>query len=373
MDITGVNGHSYDIVSVAEGKVIATSADRISYPSVNYVDRNQRRTSAGLKDGGGYGNYVVIQENSTGKCFLYAHLKGGTVKVKKGDSVKVGSTIAKMGSSGDSGHMHLHFEVRKSKQGTLNENRYGKHYLVTATESITEDPEKYIGSSPAKTAHREYSDSKKVKISSSDSKIYIKYLYKNVLKRDGSTSEINSWADVYSKTGSIAEVTKGIMLSKEAENKLGKLNNTDFVKKCYEIILMRKSYTEKEMKNYITRLNNGTWNKKDLINVICNSDEFVKNKLPNYINKIKKEQQANNDPTKNLASKDKLKTVGDLNANGKIDSEDALICLGISAKINAGYKIDNYVIKYADMDGDGKVTTTDAYNILLAYAKNSAK
>lgn len=49
MDITGINGHSYDIVSVAKGKVIATSADRVSNPSVNYVDRNQRRTTARVK------------------------------------------------------------------------------------------------------------------------------------------------------------------------------------------------------------------------------------------------------------------------------------------------------------------------------------
>lgn len=35
------------------------------------------------------------------------------------------------------------------------------------------------------------------------------------------------------------------MLSKEAENKLGKLDNTAFVNKCYEVILMR-SNTQKE-------------------------------------------------------------------------------------------------------------------------------
>ncbi len=371
MDITGINGHSYEVVSVVNGKVIATSGNRAYNPSVNYVDRNQRRTTAGLNDGGGYGNYVIIQETSTGRCFLYAHLKGGTIKVKKGDSVSVGTSIAIMGSSGDSGHMHLHFEIRTSKANTLYEYSNGTHTLVKTTESTTLDPEKYIGSEPIQAVHRKYTDSKSVKISESDSKIYIKYLYQKVLKRTGSDAEINAWAKVYNSTGSIAEVTKGIILSNEAGIKLGDLDNTSFVKKCYEIILMRSSYTENEMKGHIMRLNNGTWDRKDFINMICNSKEFVNTRLPNYISKAK---ESNSDPTKELASKDKLKTVGDLNADGKIDIKDASICLGITSRISAGYKFsDNYFVKYADMDGDGKVTSYDAYKILIIYSKSAVK
>ncbi len=152
MDITGINGHSYEVVSVVNGKVIATSGNRVYSPSVNYADRNQRRTNGGLNDGGGYGNYIIIQETSTGRCFLYAHLKGGTIKVKKGDSVKVGTNLAKMGSSGDSGHMHLHFEIRTSKSATIEEYNNGQHVLVATNNSRTLDPEKYIGSAPVKAA-----------------------------------------------------------------------------------------------------------------------------------------------------------------------------------------------------------------------------
>lgn len=57
-----------------------------------------------------------------------------------------------MGSSGDSGHMHLHFEIRTSKSSTVSENRYGKHYLVATSNSTTLDPEKYIGSRPTVSA-----------------------------------------------------------------------------------------------------------------------------------------------------------------------------------------------------------------------------
>lgn len=161
MDITGINGHSYEVISVVNGKVIATSGNRVYNPSVNYVDRNQRRTNAGLNDGGGYGNYIIIQETSTGKCFLYAHLKGGTIKVKKGDSVKVGTNLAKMGSSGDSGHMHLHFEIRTSKSAIIQEYNNGRHILVATNNYSTLDPEKYIGSSPVKAAKVKYVASKR--------------------------------------------------------------------------------------------------------------------------------------------------------------------------------------------------------------------
>ncbi|HJJ06982.1 MAG TPA: dockerin type I domain-containing protein [Clostridiaceae bacterium] len=74
-----------------------------------------------------------------------------------------------------------------------------------------------------------------------------------------------------------------------------------------------------------------------------------------------------------LASVDKLKTVGDLNANGKIDADDARICLTIIAKIGAGaYKVDDTVKKYADMDGDGRITPYDACLILQKYARRMA-
>jgi len=149
MDITGINGHTYKVVSVCNGTVIATSAEYGGNPSTNYPDRNQRRTTAGLNDGGGYGNYIVIQEPTTGRCFLYAHLKGGTFKVSKGNKVTAGQEIATMGSSGDSGHMHLHFEIRKSKEVTINTAwGGGYHRFQYANSTSNLDPKDYIGSSP---------------------------------------------------------------------------------------------------------------------------------------------------------------------------------------------------------------------------------
>ena len=187
-------------------------------------------------------HYVIIEENGTGRCFLYGHLKAGSIKVKKGSSVTTGTSIATMGSSGDSGHMHLHFEIRKNKSCMLSENKYGKHYLVIANDSTNLNPQDYIGSAPA-----------------------------------------------------------------TVENKT----------------------TQKTTKKTYTTI-------------------------------------------AGLASSEKLKIVGDLNADGKLDSNDARICLQLSANSLAGYPIDATVKKYADLNGDGKITSTDACIILQKYAYSLA-
>lgn len=140
VDITGIKGQTYSVVSITDGKVVATSADRWWNTGINFPDRNKRRST---QDGGGYGNYVIIQDSSNGKCFLYGHLKAGTVTVKKGDTVKTGQQIAIMGSSGDSGHMHLHFEVRKNLN-SVTTNGGGSLVPTTGYNVQTENPLNYI-------------------------------------------------------------------------------------------------------------------------------------------------------------------------------------------------------------------------------------
>ncbi len=61
---------------------------------------------------GGYGNYIVVKHNN-GMQTLYAHLS--QTLVSAGDFVSKGQTIGKMGSTGDSTGVHLHFEVRGGK------------------------------------------------------------------------------------------------------------------------------------------------------------------------------------------------------------------------------------------------------------------
>lgn len=62
--------------------------------------------------GGGYGNYVVIK-HSNGTQTLYGHMS--EVLVQTGETVSRGQQIGKMGNTGRSTGVHLHFEVRGGK------------------------------------------------------------------------------------------------------------------------------------------------------------------------------------------------------------------------------------------------------------------
>ena len=57
-----------------------------------------------------YGKFIKITNGDL--MTVYAHCK--SLKVKKGDKVKIGQTIATVGSTGNSTGPHLHFEIRLS-------------------------------------------------------------------------------------------------------------------------------------------------------------------------------------------------------------------------------------------------------------------
>lgn len=66
---------------------------------------------------GGFGFHVVIRHKIDGKFYTscYAHLKEGSIAVKKGQKVTAGTVLGKMGTTGDSTGKHLHFEIWQGK------------------------------------------------------------------------------------------------------------------------------------------------------------------------------------------------------------------------------------------------------------------
>ncbi len=83
-----------DIANRAAPAVLAADAGKV--------------VGAGWLDGYGYGNRVII-DHGNGYRTLYAHLS--QVYVVTGQTVNRGATIGKMGSTGRSTGVHLHFEV----------------------------------------------------------------------------------------------------------------------------------------------------------------------------------------------------------------------------------------------------------------------
>jgi murein DD-endopeptidase MepM/ murein hydrolase activator NlpD len=69
-------------------------------------------------NGGGYGNYVVI-DHGNGYQTLYGHMLNNSIIVKAGDRVTQGQRLGTMGSTGRSTGTHCHFEIILTNGGRI--------------------------------------------------------------------------------------------------------------------------------------------------------------------------------------------------------------------------------------------------------------
>jgi murein DD-endopeptidase MepM/ murein hydrolase activator NlpD len=110
-----------DVMAACDGTVVETANDQPEDPTAMqrpdesqeaYFARLQKEQTGRLAKGmtAITGNYVLIDHGKSEYSF-YAHLQPGSVRVHKGDRVKAGDVIGKLGSSGNSTEPHLHFHV----------------------------------------------------------------------------------------------------------------------------------------------------------------------------------------------------------------------------------------------------------------------
>jgi murein DD-endopeptidase MepM/ murein hydrolase activator NlpD len=72
------------------------------------------------------GNTITLDLGG-GQFAYYMHLEPGSVRVKVGDRVRRGQTLARVGCTGDAREPHLHFEVTNSSKPLSGE---GVPYLI---------------------------------------------------------------------------------------------------------------------------------------------------------------------------------------------------------------------------------------------------
>ena len=93
-------GYGADVYAVANGTVVSVQDGKPD------ATPNKAMTPKTLSDFGG--NQVML-EIAPKVYAVYAHLQPGSLRVKVGDTVKVGATLAKIGNTGPSLGPHLHF------------------------------------------------------------------------------------------------------------------------------------------------------------------------------------------------------------------------------------------------------------------------
>jgi hypothetical protein len=93
-----------DALAVANGSVVAV---KDSIPE-NVPGINSRAVPITLETVGG--NHVIIDIGG-GNYAFYAHLKPGSIRVKKGDRVTRGQVVGLVGNTGNSTEPHLHFHI----------------------------------------------------------------------------------------------------------------------------------------------------------------------------------------------------------------------------------------------------------------------
>ncbi len=99
--VTSYPTYGLPVLAVADGTVVA-AVDA-------YPDQVPGKAS-GVTLANADGNHVVL-DIGEGRCAFYAHLKPGSVRVRRGDTVTRGQQIGEAGNSGSSDGPHLHFHI----------------------------------------------------------------------------------------------------------------------------------------------------------------------------------------------------------------------------------------------------------------------
>ncbi len=95
-------GYGKEIYSVADGTVVDTLDSLPDNDLIYAAPPATFETAAG--------NYVIVDIGNK-KYACYAHMVPGSVRVKRGDTVREGQVLGLMGNSGNSDLPHLHFQV----------------------------------------------------------------------------------------------------------------------------------------------------------------------------------------------------------------------------------------------------------------------
>lgn len=114
---SGIDFRLQSLAQQQKGVAVLAAADgRVSRVRDGVADVSVRAPGAASVDGRECGNGVVIGHEG-GFETQYCHMARGSIRVKRGDVIKAGDPIGRVGLSGQTEYPHLHLTVRQG--GTL--------------------------------------------------------------------------------------------------------------------------------------------------------------------------------------------------------------------------------------------------------------
>lgn len=84
------------------------------YQVVNNIPDFQNNNGSNAANNYGWGNVVLIEDDSTGNCVRMIHFKKDSIAVQAGQHVEAGTYIGKLGMTGWSTNPHLHIHLQSS-------------------------------------------------------------------------------------------------------------------------------------------------------------------------------------------------------------------------------------------------------------------
>jgi hypothetical protein len=100
----------HDVLATADGKIALARDDLPDNPKPGVMPGEAELIKLGELAQVAGGNQIVI-DHGNGEFSYFAHLQHGSLRVKRGDAVKQGQVIAKLGNSGHATGPHLHYHL----------------------------------------------------------------------------------------------------------------------------------------------------------------------------------------------------------------------------------------------------------------------
>lgn len=109
------------ILAPAPGEVVAVHDDEVDHPArrspltlTPHLLTQGSRLRRGLD--AVVGNHLILALDQSGPYVVLAHLRAGSVRVRPGESISVGQTVAECGNSGNTSQPHVHVQVMDSPE-----------------------------------------------------------------------------------------------------------------------------------------------------------------------------------------------------------------------------------------------------------------